>query len=199
MAICTQFNTAQLKGLIFKLQCCLGQVSKQYARLRAAGRTDLAKCKEYDIKYLTLAYNALNCIDSLDYTVSITAAYFPVTNSGKQTSFVTSGSHYLQIGQLVSVVGFGYSGLNVTNVPVLAIRSLNEFTVATPDMNYIAGDLGAGTVTAILNNSISCDDIQAILDKVKSICDCDCCPDNGEATFQMSYNPATGMLSASSI
>lgn len=199
MAICTQFTNAQFKGLTFKLQCCLGEVAKKYAGFRAAGRADLAKCKEYDLKYLTLAYNALNCIDSLDYTVSVTSAFFPVVNSGKQTSFNTSGSHYLQIGQLVTISGFNLLGLNVTAAPVIAIQALNQFTVATPDATYQAGDLGAGTATVIMNNSLSCDDIQAIIDKVKSICDCDCCPDNGEATFQMSYNPATGMLSASSI
>lgn len=199
MAICTQFNTAQLKGMTFKLQCCLGQVAKKYAELRSVGRVDLAKCKEYDLKYLTLAFNALNCIDSLDYTLNITTAYAPVLNSGKQTSFVTSGTHYLQIGQLVTITGFGYSGLNVNTVPVLAVRALNEFTVATPNMNYIAGDLGTGTVTVLMNNSLSCDDIQAILDKVKSICDCDCCPDNGQSTFQMSYNQGTGLLSANSL
>lgn len=199
MAICTQFTNAQFKGLTFKLQCCLGEVAKKYAGFRAAGRTDLAKCKEYDLKYLTLAYNSLNCIDSLDYTVSVSGGQFTVVNSGKQAVFTTSGSHYLQVGQLIALSGFTISALNVTSTPVLAVPSATQFIVATPNATYQAGDLGTGTITVLMNNSISCDDIQAIIDKVKSICDCDCCPDNGEGTVQMTYNQGTGTLSGTFI
>lgn len=196
MAICTQFNTAQLKGMTFKLQCCLGQVAKKYARLRAAGRLDLAKCEEYDLKYLTLAYNALNCIDSLDYTLPIIGASFPIANYGKQANFTTFGAHNMQLGQLVTLTGFTWPGFNNTAVPVIGIRSLNEFAIATPNSTYSPDLAASGTLTVIMNNSLSCDDIQAILDKVKSICECDCCPNENESIFQMTYNQSNGTLSA---
>jgi hypothetical protein len=168
----------------------MGDLAKQYARLRAAGRYDLAKCKEYDLKYLTLAYVALNCIDSLDVSVGVVAAY----GNGKTIKYTTSSNHNFQIGQLVSILGFSNSGYNVTSVPILAIPGLTTFVV----QGDIVTDPAATnpTATVIMNNSLSCDDIQAILDKTKAICDCDCCQQADETLYNLSYSPATGQLTA---
>ena len=198
MATCYQFTTEQLKALTFKLQCCLGQSAKMYARLRAAGRYDLAKCKQADIKYLTLAYNALNCVDSFDKTVKIISAT-SLPGKIKTVSFGTLTNHNLQVGNLMQVLGFNISGLNVTSVPILSISALNEFTLYAPDVtSAVAQDLGLNsgvTATTVIENSISCDDIQSILDKVKTICDCDCCLNDGENRYKLSYNAATDQLS----
>lgn len=197
MATCTQFTTAQLKGLTFKLQCCLGQVAKKYARLRAAGRYDLAKCVEYDLKYLTLAFNALNCIDSLDVSISLDTVNTPVGN-GKTITYTTIQNHNFQIGQLLTILGYSISGFNATLIPILAIPSNNSFVIAGT-VNGTIDKPTPATVTVIYNNSLSCDDIQSILNKVKSICDCDCCLNAGELTYKMTYDASTGILSAGAL
>ena len=196
MATCTQFTTAQLKGLTFKLQCCLGQVAKKYARLRAAGRYDLAKCVEYDLKYLTLAFNALNCIDSLDITLTLSNDS-PPSGNGQTITYTTVLNHNLQVGQLISVLGYTQSAYNVTLVPILAITSPTSF-VTQGAVSGVAKTANA-TVTSIVNNSLSCDDIQSILNKVKSICDCDCCLNDGESTYKMTYDASTGQLTAGAL
>lgn len=193
MSTCNQFTTAQLKGLTYKLQCCMGDVAKKYARYRAVGRYDLALCKEYDLKYLTLAYNALNCIEGFDTTVSISTAY----GNGKTIKFTTASNHGFGIRQFVDVLGFSNPIYNVVGSPILAIPSANTFIVAG-DITTVGGDPAATnpTVKATINNLLSCDDIQAILDKTKSICDCDCCQEAGESLYNLTYNSITGQLTA---
>lgn len=197
MATCTQFTTTELRALTYKLQCCLGNVAKQYARFRAAGRIDLAKCKEYDLKYLTLAYNSLNCVKTLDQTFTEVNVSNLAGGSQKLLSYNTGVPHNLTVGQLVNITGFSNSAWNVTSTPISAIYALNTFVIQVP--NDTAAEGGGGTVTAIVNNSISCDDIESILNKVKSICDCDCCKEPGKNTYTLSYSQTTGQLTASNL
>lgn len=62
---CPQFTLQELKAALFKFQCCAGTLAKEYVQLMNVGRPDLSECKVTDLKYLTLAINALSCIDEL--------------------------------------------------------------------------------------------------------------------------------------
>lgn len=61
------------------------------------------------------------------------------------------------------------------------------------DLKYLSLALSSLTCIDTLEDScLSCDDISNILDQMKNICDCDCCLDAGEHTYEMIYDPATG-------
>ena len=109
-AKCTMFSVPELKLQLYKFQCCAGKLAEKYVQYQNVGRADLAQCLLADLKYLTLALEALTCITDL------------------------------------------------------------------PDP------------------CLSCDDISNILDQMKKICDCDCCLDAGDHTYQMSYNYTTGVF-----
>jgi hypothetical protein len=62
---CAEFSLEELKVMLFKFQCCAGVLAKEYVQYQEIGRPDLAECKLIDLKYLTLAINALSCIQEL--------------------------------------------------------------------------------------------------------------------------------------
>lgn len=62
---CIDFTLEELKVILFKAQCCAGYLAKEYVQYQEIGRPDLAECKLVDLKYLTLAINALSCINEL--------------------------------------------------------------------------------------------------------------------------------------
>lgn len=62
---CNDLTVEQLKVAVYKFQCCAGTLANEYVQLQNIGRPDLAKCKLVDLKYLTLAIDALSCIESL--------------------------------------------------------------------------------------------------------------------------------------
>jgi hypothetical protein len=62
---CVEFSLEDLKVMLFKFQCCAGVLAKEYVQYQEIGRPDLAECKLIDLKYLTLAINALSCIEQL--------------------------------------------------------------------------------------------------------------------------------------
>ena len=109
-ARCNMFSVPELKLQLYKFQCCAGKLAEKYVQYQNVGRPDLAQCLLADLKYLTLALEALTCITDL------------------------------------------------------------------PDP------------------CLSCDDISNILDQMKKICDCDCCLDAGDHTYQVSYNYTTGVF-----
>ena len=62
---CPDLSVDELKTALFKFQCCAGILAKQYVQLINVGREDLSDCKITDLKYLTLAIDALSCIEEL--------------------------------------------------------------------------------------------------------------------------------------
>ena len=63
------------------------------------------------------------------------------------------------------------------------------------DLKYLTLALDSLTcITDLPDPCLSCDDISNILDQMKKICDCDCCLDAGDHTYQVSYNYNTGVF-----
>ena len=63
------------------------------------------------------------------------------------------------------------------------------------DLKYLTLALDSLTcITDLPDPCLSCDDIANILDQMKKICDCDCCLDAGDHTYQVSYNYNTGVF-----
>jgi hypothetical protein len=50
---------------IYKAQCCAGKKAQQYIKYLQAGREDLALCKRDELRFLTMAIDALYCITDL--------------------------------------------------------------------------------------------------------------------------------------
>ena len=63
-ARCDAFSYPEYRLQLYKFQCCAGQLAKKYVQLVEAGRTDLAKCLEMDLKYMTVVLDSLSCITS---------------------------------------------------------------------------------------------------------------------------------------
>lgn len=59
---CDQFDITMLKVALLKAQCCAGKKAKTYVNLMMAGREDLAICKRDELRFLTMAIDALYCI-----------------------------------------------------------------------------------------------------------------------------------------
>lgn len=59
---CSAFSYPEYRLQLYKFQCCAGQLAKKYINLIEVGRTDLAKCLEMDLQYMTVALDRLSCI-----------------------------------------------------------------------------------------------------------------------------------------
>jgi hypothetical protein len=62
---CDAFDLTELKVAIYKAQCCAGKKAQQYIKYLQAGREDLALCKRDELRFLTMAIDALYCITDL--------------------------------------------------------------------------------------------------------------------------------------